>query len=58
MEFHRLARLEKQLVEVEDLIIEALHTDGAHHKQWYLEKIAETLEIDLSKEDYDQSIAP
>lgn len=31
---------------VADLIIEALCTDGAHHKQWYLEQIAQELNID------------
>lgn len=25
------------------LILDGLATDGAHHKQWYLEKISETL---------------
>ena len=24
---------------VHDLALDALHTDGAHHKQWYLEQI-------------------
>ena len=26
-----------------DLILDALHTDGGHHKQWYLEVIAKLL---------------
>ena len=30
------------------LCIEGLLTDGAHHKQWFLEKIAETLGGDLN----------
>jgi len=27
------------------LIIEALETDGGHHKQWYLERLADLLDI-------------
>lgn len=27
--------------------IDALYTDGAHHKQWYLEKILELLSVNL-----------
>jgi len=52
---------------VKDLIINALETDGAHHKQWYLERILEALGFDLktvkeeeNKNDYDweEGIAP
>ena len=27
-----------------ELVIEALQTDGAHHKQWYLEELLKLLE--------------
>jgi len=30
-----------------ELALHALTTDGAHHKQWYLERIVEALGIDL-----------
>ncbi len=43
-----------------DLIIflsEALTTDGDHHKQWYLERIAEHLNIEI-KSEYEKGIAP
>jgi hypothetical protein len=30
-----------------DLMIEALLTDGAHHKQWYLEEALKALDVDL-----------
>jgi len=44
---------------VRDLIIGALTTDGEHHKQWYLERIAEVLGIELVTElDYEKGIAP
>ena len=44
---------------VKDLIIEGLCNDGAHHKQWYLERIAEVLGIELVQElDYEKGIAP
>jgi hypothetical protein len=29
------------------LVIRAVTTDGSHHKQWYLEAIAEALQIEL-----------
>lgn len=44
--------------EIEQLIIAGLCTDGAHHKQWYLEQIAKLLGIDLSAIDYDRGMAP
>ena len=31
-----------------ELALHALTTDGAHHKQWYLERIVTTLGIDLA----------
>lgn len=40
-------------------IIEALETDGAHHKQWYLVQIAKRLQIDdIHWPSIDQGIAP
>jgi hypothetical protein len=39
------------------LIEAALTTDGAHHKQWYLEQIARQLEL-LIAVDYEPGIAP
>lgn len=30
-----------------ELALMALLTDGAHHKQWYLERIVETLGLDF-----------
>lgn len=41
---------------LKDLIREAICTDGGHHKQWYLEKIAQLLKIELP--DHDPGIAP
>lgn len=32
---------------VKDLCLDALFTDGAHHKQWYFEKVLETIGFDL-----------
>lgn len=40
------------------LVMNALSVDGAHHKQWYLHKIAEELNIDYDKNDFDEGIAP
>jgi hypothetical protein len=41
-----------------DLIWEALLTDGAHHKQWWIEAIAVKIGIDLDFLSYDEGIAP
>ena len=41
---------------VESLIRSALTTDGAHHKQWYIEQIAAGLGIDISSVDYERGI--
>lgn len=41
---------------LETLLLEAVDTDGAHHKQWYLEQIAEMFGITLQK--HEEGIAP
>ena len=38
------------------LVVRAANTDGCHHKQWYLEAIAEALQIELPP--HDLGIAP
>jgi len=46
---------------VKALIMEALGTDGEHHKQWYLEQIAAVLGIDLVETrelEYEKGIPP
>ncbi len=45
-------------LQAQPLILDALITDGAHHKQWYLHRIAEALDIDLSQINADEGIAP
>lgn len=49
---------EKHLVsnEVPDFIIGGVTTDGGHHKQWFLEQIAEFFELRLP--DHEEGIAP
>lgn len=39
------ARDDREVIGVANLLGEALCTDGGHHKQWYLEQIAERLGI-------------
>ncbi len=39
-----------------DALCEAVVTDGAHHKQWYLEQIAGIMEVALPE--HDEGIAP
>jgi hypothetical protein len=44
------------------LIIEALLTDGGHHKQWYLEQLLEKLGFDVRQQEkryaFERGIAP
>jgi hypothetical protein len=46
--------------DAKDLIIRALRTDGAHHKQWYLERLADLLGLNLDplRDGYEPGIAP
>lgn len=44
------------LADLSDLLQAAVTTDGEHHKQWYLEQIAETLGIELQS--HEPGIAP
>ena len=44
--------------EIKELLEEALSIDGAHHKQWYLWRIAEELSIELPDDIADRGIAP
>ncbi len=39
-----------------DALCDAVVTDGAHHKQWYLEQIAEIMEVALPE--HDEGIIP
>ena len=43
--------------EIQQLVNEALTTDGGHHKQWYIEKIADKLGL-LTIIEHDEGIAP
>ena len=46
----------ENMTRVADLVRKAVITDGAHHKQWYLERIAQRLELSLP--DHDEGIIP
>ena len=52
------------LPQIQTLAIEALGTDGGHHKQWYLEKIlaliakADTFEVCKAAYEWESGIAP
>ena len=43
---------------VRELVIGGLTTDGAHHKQWFLEQLAEAFKVDLTGVYYVKGIAP
>ena len=42
---------------VKELLTDALWIDGEHHKQWYLERIAELLSVDLDMLDHEMARA-
>ena len=44
------------MTRIAEMLREAVDTDGGHHKQWYLEQIAEGLEVTLP--DHEAGIAP
>jgi hypothetical protein len=48
---------EEERAILKDLIERGLTTDGAHHKQWYLEQIADQFELDIYI-DHEPGIAP
>ena len=48
---------EEERTILRDLIEAALTTDGAHHKQWYLERIAWGLKLNF-RVDYEPGIPP
>lgn len=62
--------MEKEKFEaIREMVIDALLTDGAHHKQWYLERILEkmvgkdgvnAIKVKLQASDYEweEGIAP
>jgi hypothetical protein len=55
-------RPEEPVTEEERLVVrtlteDALTTDGAHHKQWYLEQIASYLELPVTA-DHEPGTAP
>lgn len=44
------------VTEIAALLCDAVQTDGAHHKQWFLEQIAAKLGIELPE--HDEGISP
>lgn len=51
-----LDRNERALVY--ELIVHALKTENVHHKQWYLQRIADVLDAVLTGIDVEEGIAP
>ena len=41
---------------LKEMLLNAVSTDGADHKQWYLEQIAEAFDIELP--DHDEGVIP
>jgi len=50
--------MEGTIRQTDFLIKEALFTDGAHHKQWFIEKIAEAIGINLEGIPFEKGISP
>lgn len=46
----------QKLKQIIDLCVKGLTTDGAHHKQWYLEEILKTLGPNTEKLNPNESI--
>ena len=45
-----------KLKKITQLISEGLQSDGAHHKQWYLEQIGILLKIDITRIPHEEGI--
>lgn len=48
--------MDRSNITLADYIIMGITTDGAHHKQWCLERIAEILNLELPE--HDEGVAP
>jgi len=57
-----LVRIDGDLAKVQKLCLQGLDTDGAHHKQWYLERILEIVigedEFESRKGMWEEGIVP
>ncbi len=51
---------ESLITQIHNLCLEGLETDGAHHKQWYLEQILKIISpgINIDELDCEKGIAP
>ena len=47
----------EQVRQIEAIVREALWSHGKHHKQWYLERVALTLGLDLGQLDHEMARA-
>ncbi len=45
-----------ELAQVQELLEEAVNTDGEQHKVWFLERIADVLGVELPN--HDKGVAP
>lgn len=52
----RLHQVVLGMQEVQDILAAAVTTDGAHHKQWYLEAVAKRLGLQLPE--HEAGVAP
>jgi len=48
--------VEKRLIEIKELAYKGATTDGARHKQWYLEKIFKLLVSEAEGDAYDDMV--
>ena len=58
VEVPMLASQLREAQEIEDMLIDALCTDGAQHKQYYLYKIAALFGLEVGSITHDKGIAP
>jgi len=48
----------KELTELETLFAEALTVKGVRQKQWFLERLAEKLEVEIQDSVYEKGVKP
>lgn len=48
MSAYEKKQAEKERQKIRDLCIDGLLTNGAMHKQWYLERVLESINVDLT----------
>ena len=46
--------IDRKIEQIKELGVDALFTDGSHHKQWYIEEMLKLLGVDLKELEIEQ----